>query len=703
MKYTAKYVNVLLLILSVGMLMLLQSYTHISTSLLSVLPEDNTKKIIEKFQKVKSSNLLLVTVKGTDENALEKMHNIEHRLEKLPHISLNKAYKSHALLAHQNANKMRMYDINETKLSALDVSQALEKLHTEMFTSFFPQQIDKIDPFKLLIYPKAMKIAMKNGHLTLGDYGYLAYFTLKSKNLKMHQYVYDEIHKVLLSEKDIVFFSPLFYFVENSRAIRADVHKIIYLSMAILFLLYFIILRDVVLLLHTVITLTTSASIATLVLTQHYEHLSVFVFVFGISVSTVAIDYMFHHYFHGHYAKHKQMNRSVLFGFLTTILAFFIFSFSTFLLIKQISIFAIISLSVSYVIFSFLYPYIGFHPSNALKKKDQKVFCNISPKVLFFVAILLLFMSANKILFDTNLRHLDYSNTTLKHKELFFKKYLHQEEYKVFSIQANTIDGLISRSQRIQNKINSVHIPLASLESNAISMKNKEVLDRHGHFKTQLTKAAQTLGFKKHYFDDAYAIKGRHKEYHLDDIEKYGLTMVRIGKEYITFGRVHSKEYAKVLQYNFVHSLSLKEHFEKQMHISVERLKILGLLVILMIVSILFYFARNKIIYGIIFLLFPLAMMGVLTFFVVINIMHIFMAFIILAIGIDYAIYMISHNDLETKRAISYSLLSTFAGFGVLIFSNINALYSIGSIATIGIVSIYFLLLCMKGNINNET
>ncbi len=73
------------------------------------------------------------------------------------------------------------------------------------------------------------------------------------------------------------------------------------------------------------------------------------------------------------------------------------------------------------------------------------------------------------------------------------------------------------------------------------------------------------------------------------------------------------------------------------------------------------------------------------------------MLFVILAIGIDYAIYLSKKSDVLTKRAIAYSLVSTFAGFGVLIFSQINALFSMGIIATIGIVSIFILLVFVKG------
>ncbi|MBC8236595.1 MAG: hypothetical protein H8E76_00015 [Helicobacteraceae bacterium] len=77
--------------------------------------------------------------------------------------------------------------------------------------------------------------------------------------------------------------------------------------------------------------------------------------------------------------------------------------------------------------------------------------------------------------------------------------------------------------------------------------------------------------------------------------------------------------------------------------------------------------------------------------------MHIFSLIILIAIGIDYGIYM-SRTDKpsSTMLAIKYSLLSTFAAFGVLVFSSITALNSIGLVITLGIATIFILIKVMK-------
>jgi predicted exporter len=53
------------------------------------------------------------------------------------------------------------------------------------------------------------------------------------------------------------------------------------------------------------------------------------------------------------------------------------------------------------------------------------------------------------------------------------------------------------------------------------------------------------------------------------------------------------------------------------------------------------------------------------------------------------------HNTqsvIETKMAIKYALLSTLAGFGVLVLSDTVALHSIGFVISVGIGAIFILI-----------
>jgi predicted exporter len=111
------------------------------------------------------------------------------------------------------------------------------------------------------------------------------------------------------------------------------------------------------------------------------------------------------------------------------------------------------------------------------------------------------------------------------------------------------------------------------------------------------------------------------------------------------------------------------------------------------IVLIILFIAKRKAILALNFILFPIAMILLYLSFIQVNIMHLFSIIVIVVAGIDYGIYMSKENSSSTNEAILYSLLTTFSGFGILVLSSIGAIHSIGEVITLGILSIFFLIL----------
>ncbi len=697
MKKPIKYVNFVLFVITLLLLVSLQSYTHLSTSLLSILPNGEVKELIRNFNQTQNSKILLLAVKGFDDEALNKINKLEKEINTLPLVSQKSMKRNSAFQEHKEAYKLYSQEINIEKLGKIDVHNELQTLYMEMTSSFFPVQIDKNDPFKILSSPHGTPLILKNGHTVLEKYGYLSYFLLQSNTLKEHQRLYSQINTIVNNDVNIKVFSPVFYYVENSQAIRSDVNKIILIATMILLLLYLLLLRDVSLLLNTLGTLGTSAMMATIVITQLYDEVSIFVFVFGISISTIAIDYMFHHYIHDFYVKQKPFNKEVLFGFLTTVSAFFILSFTSFLLIKQIALFAMISLLVSYMIFAFIYPKIGFRKFRFKQYSITHTFNFLNPKKLFLLSAILILSSFAWVHFDFNLKNLDYDNKKLKKTEKFFAEHFNANKDISFAIKANSIDALIENTKAVIRDVTTTQIPLSNLMSKHSYEQNKDILRQLDTIRNTLAYEAKQLGFKEGFFDDAYDPSKVFVPYTQEQIKSYGIDVVKIKDIYYAYGRIDKNLYQMIASYDFVESLSLKERFEMYMEESMDTLLKLGALALLLIVVLLYLITKNAMAYALLFLLFPLSMVGIYAYFTAINILHIFMLFVILAIGIDYAIYLSKKSDVLTKRAIAYSLVSTFAGFGVLIFSKINALFSMGIIATIGIVSIFILLVFVKG------
>ncbi|MFK5976763.1 MAG: hypothetical protein QM493_09670 [Sulfurovum sp.] len=704
MKRYIKQLNFIFFFLSVGLLFTLESYSHISSSLLSILPQGESKTLIKEFYKSQDSKILFLAIKGFDNKSLAKIEELEESLMALPQITPNYFRETKALTKHLNQTQFLRQDIDNYKLQELNITLRLSELRKEMIDSFIPIEIDKNDPFLLLPQSPILEIKFKNGHLCLGEYGYLTILKLESQNLETHNKLYQNIHTIInksnIDKKNIKLFSPLFYYVENSQAIRQDVNFIAFFAITILLLLYLILLKELRLLLNTLITLGTSAIVATIFLSLLYKEISIFVFVLGISISTIAIDYMFHHYIHGYYNQKSHFNKNVFLGFFTTSSAFFILSFSSFLLLKQIALFALVSLSISYLHFAWLYPYLIFRPFHLKTSLFKYKGFQIKSLYVFLFSISILGASTLWIEFDFNLKNLDFNNKTLKQSELFFTNRLLETEQITIMIKAKSIDGVIKKAKILQKEISTLQTPWSKLVDSQNIAKYQDKQKTLNILHQSLQNQAHKLGFKENYFQDAYTLPKTLVEYNETILKTFDIPLLHIDREYLGYARVDKEEYAKALKYDFVQSLSLKELFETEIKEQMQNIVFLGLLSLFVILLLLFFITQKSLLYALNFITFPIAVVAIYGYFHTLNILHIFMLFIIVAISIDYAIYLSKENNLQTKQAILYSLLSTFAGFGVLIFSSIPSLYSLGIVATIGVVSIFVLLLSLKGEKN---
>ncbi|WP_164969818.1 hypothetical protein, partial [Arcobacter sp. F2176] len=380
------------------------SFSHISTNLQSILPHSEKKELLNEFNKFKSTKKIFLSVEGLDKKALEKIRKLENSFSKIEGISLVKTQENKKLIEYKNKYKVYIENIDNKSLDNLNITKKLEEIKSNLLKSNFSYFINKQDPLNLFLKDSSFKnLSLENNHLSIKGKGYISIFNLDNSinTISKYEKVYDSIDKIIISEKDIKVFSPIFYFVENSRIIKNDVNKIIAISTFLLILLYLVILKNAKLLLNTIITLVSSILLSLLICSFFFDKLSIFVIVFGISISTVAIDYMFHHYMHDYYEEKKGFNKDVFLGMFTTVGAFAILSFVSFDLIKQFCYFSIISLLFSYFQFAFLYPKIKFSQKN-ITTKYYKFYSKVRPIYVIFFAIVLLIFSIERFHFDLN-------------------------------------------------------------------------------------------------------------------------------------------------------------------------------------------------------------------------------------------------------------------------------------------------------------
>ena len=698
----SKYINVLILLSLILLVLSFDSFKSISTQLTTILPKSEQKDLLQEFNKFQSSKKIFLSIKGLDKESLNEIKKIEEQLVKINGLSIEKPKTNKEFEKYKNEYKFFINDFKNTSLENIDTNKNLEKLKTDILNSNFSYFIDKKDPFNLLEKPISNQtFSLKNGQIIIKDYGYLLLFNIDNSinSLKKYENIYDSIQTITNSNENIKVFSPIFYFVENSRIIKEDVNKIILFSTVVLLLLYLVILRNLKLLINTLITLSSSILLALLITSLLFDKISIFVIVFGISISTVAIDYMFHHYVHKYYEKEKTFNKEVFLGMITTIGAFFIISFISFDLIKQISYFAIISLLFSYIQFSFLFPRIGFSQKQNLNDKIYKSYAKLNPKIVIIFSIIIVLISFSQIKFDSNLKNLDVNNIKLKEIENSFNSSLNLQQNIPVLIKAKSINELIKNARILKNNFPNSNIPFAMLINEEEFEKKKEFLEKSNLDKIHLliNKNALSFGFKENFFNEAYTYKIEKPIYSIEKLKKFDLEVIFYNNYFITYANLPQDKKIEFYKYDFVQTLSIKEMFENNLISIYNELIFYGALTILFIISMVLLSTRRNYLISFTYILFPLSMILSLSFFIEFNILHLFMLFILLSISIDFGIYMGSKNiDKNSYKAVIYSLLSTFAGFGVLIFSQVNALFSIGIIATIGIIAISILLIFLK-------
>jgi len=503
----------------------------------------------------------------------------------------------------------------------------------------------------------------------------------------------------LKSHPDAVAFAPFFYSVENSAKIKGDVKYIVALSTIILLLIYLVMLRDIKLLSHTFVALGSSMLFATLVCTTTVENFGVLSLAFGTSLTAVSIDYFFHYYFHGFYTEKRGFDKSVFYGFMTTIVAFGIFSFIPVPMISQISMFALLSLSFAYFLFTFIFPYLDIKAQHREIQESKGGF-KVSSSLISLLALLLLAYSFYSIKFDDNIRNLDYQNVKLQKAQALFKESSSNKLYPVI-VQASTEAQLLERLHTLKETQES-----SFSFANFVAEKElcqKRVLEIKNYdfnsLNAIINKEAKKVGFRDDYFSSAYKFTNELpscEDINLKIFKSLNLNTYSENTHLYTIAMVSEQKSA--VAFKWVSSIDVKSMFAKVAGEMFESISSYSFVVLLVIFGLLLFSVKKKFFYALNYILFPLGFtLAVISTFYELNIMHLFSLIILIAIGIDYGIYMSNSNKpANTMLAIKYSLLSTFAAFGVLLFSTITALYSIGIVISLGVSSIFLLTRVMR-------
>lgn len=389
---------------------------------------------------------------------MEKMRDSKD-IESKQSVDSNKDSKKENV---KNIQKNIESKVNENKdispfLKAQNDKNIESKNNTQSYNTIFHPS----DPLQLLILqtPKPYIFVAK-------DYGYMAIVTMKDVKSESVKETLEGFARIATEYPNIRYFSQNFMSVENLGLILNEVNFLLSFATLAFITLYFVIIRIPLLTLNTICTLITANIIAILVVSSVYPKVTIMALSFGMGISNIAIDYMMHHNFFNLYVGGKKVfNRPVFYGYITTIIGFSACLFIPFPLLSQLSLYAIISLTLCYISFAFMYPKIGFSKPRLFPKLAQIRFQKVSSYTFLGLSLCAFVFAFMFLRLDFDLSKLDYQNKRMQNERTFFTNA--QNNTTQILLSSSSLDSLIALARDLQDFLRTnnakTFIPLSLL------------------------------------------------------------------------------------------------------------------------------------------------------------------------------------------------------------------------------------------------
>ena len=420
--------HLILFVCIFGIFLWIVDSSRISQEVLDLFPDNDNRALIEAHRHFANSKYIPLALRGFDKSSKKRFETLLSQVEKIPNVA--------SISQFRPSQQQQLYDFltnpssylltpNSNSQADLDFTQMFAPILHTFQTSYTSQTLQDS---RLPLIAK--------------DYGFYALVELRSLEDTELKSTLQSFKELESSYTDMRYFSVDFMRVENLGLILQEVNFLLGFASLVFVVLYFVILRIPLLTFHTICTLILANIIAILLVLCVYPKVTIMALSFGMGISNIAIDYMMHHHFFGLYARKKAIfNRAVFYGYITTMLGFGACLFIPFPLLAQLALYAMISLSIAYISFAFIYPHLGLNP--------PRLFAFIShlrkPCIPSFVFLLLAFLgfiyAAWHTRLDFDLSKLDYHNTQMLEQKAFFEE-LHNDVPQVL-LQARESQGLM--------------------------------------------------------------------------------------------------------------------------------------------------------------------------------------------------------------------------------------------------------------------
>jgi predicted exporter len=672
----------------------------LSTNLLGIFPKNSATNHLRDASSLGTLNRLLIISKGFDEASRKRMAEIAGSLEDVEGISTIYYRSDRVDNVLTDALQKNYYGrslLNATVPDEKMIREKIEALYRSASSSFLFTPINTSDPLGLFSDPMGGGDAPeRGGYMILGDKGYLLSATLNIPvaDAKQSRELMESVESVISVYGDaVVAMAPHFFTAQNSAKIKGEVNLIVTATIVLLLLFYAVALKNFTVLIMTSAVLAGSLFTGLSVVTALFEEVSVFTLAFGAGIVMMAVDYFFHYYFHGYYGR-AYPRRKVLFAFLTTATGFAVLSFAAFPLIEQLSVFAIVALAFAYFQFTYLFANFEMQPKPQRLPMPKPSRGFVQPLYVTLTASTLLAVALFKLTFDGELRRLDYQNHELQQLHAYFKQ--EGEQRVPVMLYGDTLDAVIAKAEQVKKQHNGLKSSADIYRSADAYAAYKQALEKIDfvQLRQSIEAIAIETGFREGTFSDAYGFvpKIAYRSPEIEVLNALGFETIKSGtgrwlsiaylEESDAIGFVNEEE-AILLESGKLLKESVEGVGSQLLTIALATLAAISVFLVAVL--------RRDALRAINYILMPLSVILLLLAFTTpLSLMHLFALIIVMVAGIDYGIYM-SRPEEQTDEAIYYAMLTTFAGFGIFVFSNIGALHHIGTVIAMGIVAIFIL------------
>ena len=412
----------------------------------------------------------------------------------------------------------------------------------------------------------------------------------------------------------------------------------------------------------------------------------ILVFVFGTSLIGLGIDYTFHIINIGNKRDTKLVQQNILYSLLTTIICFAPLMFSSILMLRQIAVFTIVGLVA-------IYAFIKLFVSCRADGPKQKFVRPLNKKIGIWVTVGLVLGTVLACRFarvENNISAIYKPTADLAISEQKIAVLNQSDKSAMMVVRGDNIQSVLETEEEIRNSGVDFFGVSSFVPSARRQIENQEMVKKL--YAAQAKNIRNIMGLKS---------LPRFVEGDLVNIENLGKRVKNFLFEKDGFVYSVGSVSADALVENpnariIAPAKQIQSQMTKYSH---EVYRLLWLCGIILVIGLVVLYRGRAFRY----LLPPLLGVGgtiaILTAFgMSITFFHLLGLFIVIGLGLDYAIFHINAGRGGEMWPVFYSFLTSFIGFGLLAFTSFSIISALGMTLAIGIAVSYVVSLYLFRN-----